>query len=284
VFNLSFHQTKAVCHAPCWRTARAKPSLRVKPTFGLKTEKEFQMRRTSCFVTILPALAAFLFVAGCEKSEEHSGATRENQPSQQTTRVEQRPSSPADLVPIFDQDHALATDQTIKVSGYFEYFTAEASPLMSTEEPYARVRVGGGDFQVVLDETAQRMAREVNMKPVYVEGHLTGNSFNVLSIGSMTSPVSGVSTGPRRVPELLVEKYEKTTLDSVTTKFLDDMQLEQLSYAARTGDLETVQYWITARPELVNMKQDPSHRSLTWVARANGHKEVADFLGKHGGR
>ena len=32
VFNLSFHQTKAVCHAPCWRTARAKPSLRVKPT------------------------------------------------------------------------------------------------------------------------------------------------------------------------------------------------------------------------------------------------------------
>lgn len=242
------------------------------------------MRRTSCFVTLLPAFAAILLVVGCDKSDEHSGGKRESAPSQQTAQAEPRPSSPADLAPLFDPNHALVTDQAIKVSGYLEYFTAEASPFMSAKEPYARVRVSGGDFQVVLDETGQRMAREVNMKPVYVNGHLTGNSSNVLSIGSMTSPVTGVSAGPRRVPELLVEKYEKTTLDSATTKLLDDMQLEQLSYAVQTGDLATVQYWVTARPDLVNMKRDPSHWSLLRTAEANGHTEVADFLREHGGR
>lgn len=202
---------------------------------------------------------------------------------------------PENLAPLFDIDHKLVANQAVQVTGLVEDDTLEnSSPLFVTREPQpngvvilkpekssacARLRVGVGDFLVLLDANGQQMAKTMDMKTVYIQGYLTGNSKKALGI-SMQSLFSA-SSSMSQVPELKVENYQTASPDSATARLLENKLCDELDVAVRTGFLEKVKHLITGRPDLINKKKG----KLTFLQEAefNGKTDVAEFLRQHGG-
>ena len=126
---------------------------------------------------------------------------------------------PANLTPLFDSEQKLLTNQAIRVFGLVEYDTPENSWAAATGKAYAMVKVGDGEFKVVLDATGEEMAKKMDMKTADIRGYLTGESSVALSM-SLTSMFSGTASKLRRIPELKVEKYEVTSLEPATARLL----------------------------------------------------------------
>jgi len=185
---------------------------------------------------------------------------------------------PADLTPLFDPDQKLAANQPVRVIGLIEYDRPGNS---SFGRPYAFLRVGVGEFTVLLDANGLQMAQAMDLKTVYVQGYLTGKSTASLHM-SLGSPFGGTGS-VSRVPELKVEKYRAASPESATARLLDDGLCDELDDAVGTGDLATVKHLITGDPELINMKKRPEDMTFLQEAEANNRKDVAEFLRQHGG-
>ena len=97
---------------------------------------------------------------------------------------------------LFDPESKPPAGKEITITGTIDYNTT-----------YARLKVEGGEFGILLDETGEKMASELDGQRVEVNGVLTGKATYDM-ISALSTPTSGTVSGTIQVPELRVIDFK----------------------------------------------------------------------------